>query len=627
MLKTSSALAHLAKRQAQFGTTLVAQQLSASQDSSKKNLFKYQDSLPRLPVPTLEETLPKYLETIKPLLTPEEYVKTEAIVKAFPKKEGPKLQDLLLQRAKAAKHSWLEDWWNNLAYLEYRDPICIWVNYCYVLQDENYLINGQKPANPQTNRAARMVSSALTFKHLVETEELEPDMLKTTPTCSCQYPFLFNACRIPRDVRDEMISHPGSRHITVIRSNRFYSVDVYDNNGHPLSPAAIEDQLQKVIELDNQDKKPSPFVGLFTAEHRDEWAKIYKDLSADPVNKATLHSIQSSVLAVCLDEAAPERLHELSELLLHSDAKNRWFDKQIQIIVFKNGKAGFNYEHARIDGMTTIRLTNYIFEESQKLAMGDKLGSNKQPARLNWSWNSKLQSHLDSASKNVAALIQDNETESIDFRAFGGNGLKKLKLSPDSFVQLAFQLGYFRINAQLCATYESCSTKEFHHGRTEVVRSATSAALDFCRAMERNSNLSLKQRQELMNKALSAHNNYMKHAKAVKGVDRHLFGLRMLASENALPKPEIFQDVAYGRSSHWRLSTSNCGSPHLRLFGFGPVVNDGYGLGYMIHDNDISVNVTAKRHCKETSARLLANSIEQALLEMHTIASGVLSKM
>ena len=99
-----------------------------------------------------------------------------------------------------------------------------------------------------------------------------------------------------------------------------------------------------MIQLDSQDKEVAPPIGLFTAEQRDEWAKIYKVLEADPTNKDTLKKIESSIMLVALDSAAPERLNELSELLLHSDAKNRWFDKQIQLIVFKNGKAGYNYE-------------------------------------------------------------------------------------------------------------------------------------------------------------------------------------------------------------------------------------------------------------------------------------------
>ena len=65
-------------------------------------------------------------------------------------------------------------------------------------------------------------------------------MIKTTAFCANQYPYLFNASRIPREKRDEVVSHPGSKHIVVARSNRFYFFDVLDSNGVPFSPADIE---------------------------------------------------------------------------------------------------------------------------------------------------------------------------------------------------------------------------------------------------------------------------------------------------------------------------------------------------------------------------------------------------
>lgn len=39
--------------------------------------------------------------------------------------------------------------------------------------------------------------------------------------------------------------------------------------------------------------------------------------------------------------------------------------------------------------------------------------------------------------------------------------------------------------------------------------------------------------------------------------------------------------------THNILSTSNCGNPSLRLFGFGPVVPDGFGIGYLIKVSDV----------------------------------------
>lgn len=46
------------------------------------------------------------------------------------------------------------------------------------------------------------------------------------------------------------------------------------------------------------------------------------------------------------------------------------------------------------------------------------------------------------------------------------------------------QLAYFKMTGSLAATYESAQTRKFKLGRTEVIRSATAEALEWCKAME-----------------------------------------------------------------------------------------------------------------------------------------------
>ena len=63
-------------------------------------------------------------------------------------------------------------------------------------------------------------------------------------------------------------------------------------------------------------------------------------------------------------------------------------------------------------------------------------------------------------------------------------------------------------------------------------------------------------------------------------------------SSNNLNKsalPSIFTDPGWSVLSTSILSTSNCGNPALRLFGFGPVAADGYGIGYIIKDEGLSM--------------------------------------
>ncbi|KAJ2241372.1 Carnitine O-acetyltransferase mitochondrial, partial [Coemansia sp. RSA 2524] len=51
--------------------------------TSVGKLFEFQSQLPKLPVPALSETLPKYLSTVEPLLSKDEFAQTKNLVEKF----------------------------------------------------------------------------------------------------------------------------------------------------------------------------------------------------------------------------------------------------------------------------------------------------------------------------------------------------------------------------------------------------------------------------------------------------------------------------------------------------------------------------------------------------------------
>ena len=53
------------------------------------------------------------------------------------------------------------------------------------------------------------------------------------------------------------------------------------------------------------------------------------------------------------------------------------------------------------------------------------------------------------------------------------DGIKQAQVSPDGFLQMSFQLAYYRLYGKTVSTYESASTAAFKHGRTECIRSAS----------------------------------------------------------------------------------------------------------------------------------------------------------
>jgi carnitine O-acetyltransferase len=132
-------------------------------DPTAGNMLRFQASLPRLPVPALSSTVHKYLETIRPLLTDAEYAKSQATAQEFLKSPlAAQLQERLEARAAdPSLNNWLADWWNDAAYMGYRDPVVVYVSYFYVHLDDP---RRRDPAK----RAASLIKAMLPFRELTE---------------------------------------------------------------------------------------------------------------------------------------------------------------------------------------------------------------------------------------------------------------------------------------------------------------------------------------------------------------------------------------------------------------------------------------------------------------------------
>lgn len=84
--------------------------------------------------------------------------------------------------------------------------------------------------------------------------------------------------------------------------------------------------------------------------------------------------------------------------------------------------------------------------------------------------------HQDIMGKHSLAVLQ--------YDGYGKDAIKKFKLSPDSYTQLVMGLAYYKMKGEVAPTYESAQTRKYKLGRTEVIRSATTEALDWYKAME-----------------------------------------------------------------------------------------------------------------------------------------------
>jgi len=98
----------------------------------------------------------------------------------------------------------------------------------------------------------------------------------------------------------------------------------------------------------------------------------------------------------------------------------------------------------------------------------------------------------------------------------------------------------------------------------------------------------------LLHDAIKSHVRYISDASEGKGVDRHLFGLKQLL-EPGQEVPGIYKDPTYGYTSSWFLSTSQLNSEFFNGYGWSQVIDQGFGIAYMINENNLHFNIASKR--------------------------------
>ena len=551
------------------------------EDQSKGAMLRFEDSLPRLPIPELQETAKRYLKSVHPLLSAEEFSNTKQIVEDFvkPGSIGEKLQNRLQARRNDPKiKNWIYEWWNDAAYLTYRDPVVPYVSYFYSHRDDRTRRNPAK-------RAAAITSAVLEFKKQVDAGTLEPEYMKKLPISMESYQWMFNACRIPAEGRDYPVKFEPAKnkHIVVVHKNQFFKV-MHEVGGKQLSPAEFEQQFKRIYEI----AQKSPAIGALTSENRDVWTQARKHLlEADSSNRTSLETIESASFVICLDDAAPVTLEERAHQYWHGDGQNRWYDKPLQFIINSNGTSGFNGEHSMMDGTPTHRLNDYlnmlIFTNKLDFSNPSVRSNLPDPQSIKFVLNDSVKADIQKAIKDHQDVMAQHELKVQAYQGYGKGLIKQFKASPDAYVQMVIQLAYHKMFGRNRPTYESAATRRFQQGRTETCRSVSDESVAFCNAMA-NPDVSNEEVIKLFRAAIDAHVKYITVASDGHGVDRHLFGLKkcVQAGESL---PEIFTDPTYSYSSSWYLSTSQLSSEYFNGYGWSQVIDDGFGIAYMINEN------------------------------------------
>ncbi|XP_042907721.2 carnitine O-palmitoyltransferase 1, liver isoform isoform X1 [Parasteatoda tepidariorum] len=602
----------------------------------KPQLFSFQGSLPNLPVPQLEKTMDRYLLSVKPLVDEEKYKKMEALAEDFQNGIGKKLQRYLILKSWWATN-YVSDWWEEFIYLRGRGPLMINSNFYAV---DAMLVH---PTNVQAARAAIMIHCAFLFRRFVDRQTIRPIMVQNVvPLCSAQYERIFNTTRIPGKETDKLVHLDDSQHIVAYHRGRFFKIPVY-YMGRLLQPIELQRQIEKILNDKSEPQAGEQYVGALTAIERTVWAEARERYFSKGINKASLNTIEKAAFFVSLDDeeynfdkADPSKLDEFGKAMLHGKGYDRWFDKSFNIIISKNARAGLNVEHSWADAPIMGHVWEFCLAQEFNTKCYDEdgncIGESRNnifpPSRLRWDFSPEVITVIDNCKQSAETAIADVDLKLLMHDAYGKGFMKKCKVSPDAYIQMALQLAYYRDSRKFNLTYEASMTRLFREGRTETVRPVTLESCAWVKAMV-DANAPNEEKINLLRKACQRHQRGYQDAMCGKGIDRHMFCLYVVARYLNVESPFLNEVL----SEPWKLSTSQ--TPHgqtdmidLKKYpdhisaggGFGPVADDGYGVSYIIAGEDtVFFHISSKVSSPETNSERFKGHIEKALADMRSM--------
>jgi carnitine O-acetyltransferase len=603
--------------------------VNAGQEWSMRT-FDNEDRMPRVPLPTLDDTCEKFLEWCAPLLTPDELVDTRQAVDSFRRPDGPggKLHgDLMRYDATDGTHSWLDMFWRS-RYLGRRDRIALNANFFSLFKD-----TGQ----PQVERAAALVAAAVSYKVRLDQESITPLFQRGQVLSMEQNKFLFSTTRIPGSVQDTVRAPyteewPGpssARHIIVFHRGNMFRMQVFGPGGRPHSVDDLIAGLHAVVKAGVTRAAPDSSVGHLTTKARAEWAASRQALLAcHPANADALDLIETALFCLCLDDVVPATAVEACDQLLHGDSANRWFDKAMSLIVFADGRAGINDEHCLLDGSTVISFVDDLLGSSTE---EHSLRSGAQPQGLpavdpiEFVLDHDLRADISSAGAAFAAYAAGVASTTVSIVDFGGNRAKQLRISPDGFVQMAYQLAHKRAKGFLGATYESVSTRHYHHGRTEAMRVVTPEAVRFVAAMD-DPHADTAERLAAFRTAAVKHVERAKECQAGHAPEQHLWELQLIQKRRG-PAVGVTEPLALYDTPGWTrmrddyLSTSGVPSNSIQYNGFGSTSSHAIGVCYVLLPDQFNLYLSTPLPVAEQMYRF-ADRLRDAVHELQTLLAS-----
>ena len=315
---------------------------------------------------------------------------------------------------------------------------------------------------------------------------------------------------------------------------------------------------------------------------------------------------------------------------------SRWYDK-LQLVVTRDSKAAVIWDSFTCDGSAVLRFTSEMYTESVlRLARDVNAGDPqfslwptvKQSSvpnslirkaknnmsldesqiknivyKIDWSFSNILNTHVHLSETKLADLISKHDIIHASL-PFGRRSARRLGIQPDAMIQVALQVAHYSLYGKMVFTLEPISTRGFKNSRSSFINVQNQELLELCQLFISNS-IDGPGKLEKFLKACDKHSKTIQSTRAGAGYDKHFNALRYLYKfhdhygialdeEDKRIADNLFENNIIAPFSQPELIAANCGNSATTTFGITPAVAQGFGVGYIIKDDQCDITVTSQ---------------------------------
>lgn len=447
-----------------------------------------------------------------------------------------------------------------------------------------------------------------------------------------------------------------SRHIVFVCNNQFYTLEVLTpctdetaQSKHEIwfNDAELASIVQSILDEASAVDSVSSVnngIGSITTQTYSLWKLARLELQKS--NPEALKAINDSLFVVALDcTISPVTEQEKTVAISHGTSilakgtniqigscASRWYDK-LQLIVTANSVAGVVWESSSMDSTAILRFIsdiytdlilklarningaeNTLFDTNIHFVSGRDIDVKPSPQLVEINKTPELSNLIHLSETRLTDLINQHEYKTLTLK-LDSHLLAKLNISVDSFLQIGFQIANYALYGKIANTLEPITTRKFRDARTELIAVQNELIAGLVKLFITSSDVTPK--WDALKRCCEVHKALYRDAMVGRGFERHFGALTAIFNKPLVARnlndinkntglpPLNFEEMTaenvpllfsyiLEKLTNVEMLISNCGNPALRLFGIPPAVDQGFGIGYIIHKDRVVVTVSSK---------------------------------